>query len=251
MTSDWYHDFFEGITLELWDKACPIEQTRIEVGLIEKLLQPAPDAKFLDVPCGFGRHTLELLAKGYDVTAIDLANETTRRLKEESVRYGTSVRVMQKDMRNLGFESEFDCAYCLGNSFGYFNRQGTKDFFGSVAKALKPGGRFLLETGIAAESLLPNLDERNWIRIDDILMLIENQYLVEDSCLKTTYSFLKEGRRVETAISYHFVFSVGEISDMLRAVGLEPTSYSSGTDLEAYEVGSNDLLLVAENGDSR
>jgi SAM-dependent methyltransferase len=245
MDSEWFFDFFEGMALELWKKACPEQQTTIEIDLVERLLKLSPGDNILDVPCGFGRHAINLASKGYPITAVDLAKETTCELDTAVKESDIPITVIRADMRFLEFENQFDAAYCLGNSFGYFDRRDTSRFIKTVARSLKHGARFLLETGIAAESLLPNLDERNWIQVDDILMLIENDYLVEKSCLKTTYTFLKENRKY-TSISYHFVYSTGEISDFLKTNGLEPIDYYGGTDLEPYEVGSNNLFIVAE-----
>jgi SAM-dependent methyltransferase len=245
MNSEWFIDFFEGMALELWKKACPEQQTCIEIDLVERLLELSTGDKILDVPCGFGRHALNLASKDYSVTAVDLAKETTRELARTVKKSDLPITVIRTDMRFLKFENQFDAAYCLGNSFGYFNRQDTDRFIKSVARSLKNGARFLLETGVAAESLLPNLDERNWVQVDDILMLIENDYRVEESCLQTTYTFIKENRQ-HTSISYHFVYSVGEISDFLKNNGLEPQNYYNGADLEHFEVGSNDLFIVAE-----
>jgi cyclopropane fatty-acyl-phospholipid synthase-like methyltransferase len=51
------------------------EQTRAEVDFLVKLLGGAPKARVLDVPCGNGRHSLELAARGRRMTGVDLAEE--------------------------------------------------------------------------------------------------------------------------------------------------------------------------------
>lgn len=62
-------------------------------------------------------------------------------------------------MRRFSFDAEFDGAFCFGNSFGYLNPQEASDFVSAMTRALKPGSRFVLETGMAAESLLPALQK--------------------------------------------------------------------------------------------
>lgn len=61
--------------------------------------------------------------------------------------------------------------------FGYLEPEGTRAFVSSLARTLKPGARFALDTGMTAESILPNLQEKQWARLDDILFLEENRYL--------------------------------------------------------------------------
>ena len=63
-------------------------------------------------------------------------------------------------MRDLPWPGQFDGAYSLGNSFGYLDDDGNAAFLKSVAAALKPGARFVLETGYVMETLLPVLQER-------------------------------------------------------------------------------------------
>src|SRR3954449_2448025 len=46
---------------------------------IDKLithLKPAPGSTMLDVACGKGRHSLQLANKGFDVTGIDLSEDS-------------------------------------------------------------------------------------------------------------------------------------------------------------------------------
>ncbi len=46
---------------------------------IDKLiehLKPAPGATMLDVACGKGRHSIQLAGKGFDVTGIDLSEDS-------------------------------------------------------------------------------------------------------------------------------------------------------------------------------
>ncbi len=63
-----------------------------------------------------------------------------------------------------------------------------------VSRALKRGGRFALDTGMAAESVLPRLRELEWAHVDDILFLEENRYDVADGCVETTYTFVRDGK---------------------------------------------------------
>ncbi|MGI9070636.1 MAG: SAM-dependent methyltransferase [Bryobacteraceae bacterium] len=77
-------------------------------------------------------------------------------------------------MRELPWISEFDGAYCFGNSFCYLDRVNAAAFLDGIARALKPGGRFAVETGMAAESILPGLVKTRWFKAGDIFMLSKN-----------------------------------------------------------------------------
>src|SRR3989442_1102150 len=66
-------DQARGPTVEFWLRATPEAQTREEADFIERHLQLPPQGKVLDVPCGGGRHSLALAARGYQVTGIDVS----------------------------------------------------------------------------------------------------------------------------------------------------------------------------------
>ena len=58
-------------------------------------------------------------------------------------------------MRDLPWSGEFDAAFCFGNSFGYLDDAGNAAFLSAVARTLEPGGRFAIDYGQTAESILP------------------------------------------------------------------------------------------------
>jgi len=78
---------------------------------------------------------------------------------------GWPVHVLGRTER-IRDESALNCkadgAFSLGNSFGYYDDTGNEAFVAAVARALKPGARFLLDTSYLVEGLLPVLQERAW-----------------------------------------------------------------------------------------
>src|SRR6266480_2189897 len=73
--SNWYENFFHGLSLDLWRKAISPKQTKREADFLIKVLQCEKNSHLLDVPCGNGRLSLELARRGYRVTGVDLAEE--------------------------------------------------------------------------------------------------------------------------------------------------------------------------------
>jgi SAM-dependent methyltransferase len=159
MQSNWQADFFRGVALEMWRRAVSPEQTRAEAGFLEKALQAGPHASLLDVLCGNGRHAVELAKRGYSLTGVDSSEEF---LAEARLATSLPIRWILGDRCELPWESEFQGAYCFGNSFGYLDYAGARKFLACVAAPLRPGGRFIIETGMAAESILPALGKGRW-----------------------------------------------------------------------------------------
>ena len=73
--SNWYETFFQGLALEVWDAMNPPEESSKELAFIEEKFELKAASAVLDVPCGSGRHAIELAARGRSVKAVDLAQE--------------------------------------------------------------------------------------------------------------------------------------------------------------------------------
>jgi SAM-dependent methyltransferase len=225
MKSNWQVDFFRGVALELWRRVTSPEQTRTEVEFLERVLRIAAGAKLLDVPCGNGRHALEFSGRGYLMTGVDQSKEFIAEAREKSP---VAVRWILGDMRELPWISEFDGAYCFGNSFCYLDRVNAAAFLNGIARALKPGGRFAVETGMAAESILPGLVKTRWFKAGDIFMLSENQYHPAEGRLDIEYTFL-QGGAVETRPTCSYTFTAAEICRMHAEAGLKPLDLLGST----------------------
>ncbi len=245
MSIDWYKDFFQGVVLDVWREACQPDQTESEVDIFVHLTALHDGDRILDVPCGLGRHSLELAKRGYKVSGVDLSTEAVAEVKAQAELNHVQIEVLQRDMRDLPWEQEFHAACCLGNSFGYLEHAGTAAFLKAVSRALKPFGRLLIDSLMVAESILPGLDERNWMQVGDILMLIENEYRIPESRLETTYTFVRGADR-ETRVSYHYIYTVAEITRMLKESGLEVKAFFDSFSLDPYHYGSPRLVLLAE-----
>jgi hypothetical protein len=78
-----------------------------------------------------------------------------------------------------------------------------------------------------------------------VLFLEENRYHVAESCIETTYMFVRDGR-AQTQTGLHWVYTVREIRQLLREAGLEGQDLYGSLDADPYELGSSSILLVAE-----
>src|SRR5882757_6944469 len=188
MQSNWQADFFRGVALELWRRVTSPEQTRAEVDFLEKTF--GEGGRFLDAPCGNGRHALEFARRGYSMAGVDSSEEFIREARHAG-ELGIEWRL--GDMCDLPWTAEFDGAFCFGNSFGYLDPGAAQTFLSAIANALKPGARCALETGMAAESILPGLLQKRWHHLGELYVLSENQYHPRDGRLDIQYTFLRAG----------------------------------------------------------
>lgn len=243
MVANWHVDFFRGVALEMWRRAITPEQTRLEADFLIEALRAPESSHLLDVPCGLGRHSLELARQGRRVTGVDLSEEAIAAAR--ALTGPLPATWIVSDMRRLPWSAEFDGAFCFGNSFCYLDPEAASDFLAKIAATLKPGARFAVETGMAAESILPALQRSRWFRLGDLIMLSENQYDPRESRLDIQYTFIQNGQ-VESRPASSFVLTVNEICRLHQEAGLEPLHLYGSVQKEPFQLGSPRLILISE-----
>lgn len=246
MKTTWYEDFFRGMAVDTWRTIAAEQPTSAEVDFLVAELGRPPGSRLLDVPCGDGRHARELARRGYRVTGVDISEEFLAAARESAAASGLEVEWVQADMRRLpGDPAGYDGAFCLGNSFGYLDWAGMESFLDGVARLLRPGSRFVVATGMAAESVLPRHREHEEYTVGDVRLTIDSRYDAERSCVEEVYTFARAGE-AEVKPSSHWVYTAAEIQRMLARAGLEPAALYGGTDRRPFTLGAHELWLVAQ-----
>ncbi len=104
-----------------------------------ELLKPAPGERILDLGCGDGVLTEKIAATGATVVGVDAASDMVNAAKTR----GLDARVM--DGVDLRFDREFDAVF--SNAALHWMKSNPDAVIAGVARALKPGGRFVAEMG--------------------------------------------------------------------------------------------------------
>jgi len=242
MGTEWFETFFSGIANEMWSRCMPPEVTRAEVDFLKRALKCKRGARILDVPCGNGRHSLELARRGYKPTGLDISKEYIDGARRAAKAEGAAVEWIHADMRSLKRSDEFDGAFCFGNAFGYFGHEDSRAFLKAVCRALKPDARFILQAG-AAEVVLPRFREREWVQVGDIMFLEHNEYSPELSCVETTFTFIQNGK-AETRRGRQFLYTAAEIRRLLEEAGFKMIALYGGMEGQPFKIGNADMLYV-------
>lgn len=215
--ANWWENFFEGVAVDLWLRAMSPEHTNQEASALERLLSVTEGSTLLDVPCGGGRLALAFARRGYRVTGVDWSGAFLDHARSDG---GSTVAWERRDMRDLPWPGRFDAAYCVGNSFGYLDDEGNAAFLKAVAAALKPRGRFVLETPMVLENLLGHIRDRAWWQVDDMRLLVANTYDAATQRLDIEYTFVSNGH-VDVRHGSHRAYSYRELVALLEQSGFE------------------------------
>jgi len=245
MQPEWYESFFSPLAMEFWRAVIPPESTREEVGFVERSLALDRPGQLLDLPCGEGRHALELARRGHRVTGVDLSPAAVSRARDEARRAGLSVELVVGDMRSPP-AGPFDGACCLGNSLGYLSHSDLRAFLRSMHAALRPGARWVIDLGTAAESLLPRFgaDDRT-LEAAGIRFEVRQRYDAVQGRLLQEATLERGGERQQGPISYG-VYTVAELRRLFLEAGWSVVGMHGALDGRPFALGDPRLLIVAE-----
>lgn len=141
--SDWYKNIWSlDIKNHSW-----VEATKHQVDFIIKTLDLRKDQRILDLACGFGRHSLELSRRGFQVVGADITKDYITDAENTAKKEDLSARFILSDIRDLKFNQEFDVVLNLADgAIGYLeNDSENLKIFNVIADALKPGGKHFMD----------------------------------------------------------------------------------------------------------
>jgi SAM-dependent methyltransferase len=242
----WFEEIFDEDYLRTLPFLTP-QATQAEALFVAEALGVEPGARLLDVGCGYGRHAMELAARGYQIVALDLSLPLLLRGADEAQRRGLNINFIHGDMRDLVFDSQFDGIYCLFSTFGYFDEDTNRKTIEGMARAVKRGGRVVLDV-LNRDYLIGELPTRVWWEGDGCVVLEEVEFNYFTSRIHSNRSIVfDDGRQLEQEISIR-AYSLHELGKMLHAAGLRVIEVSGSTAMRGRFFGnqSRGLIVVAE-----
>lgn len=247
----WFVDVFGEDYLRTLPFLTP-QATQSEAEFVLSALELQPGAQLLDVGCGYGRHAMELAARGFHVVGLDLSLPLLVRGGEEANRRGLAINFVHGDMRELDFDNQFDGAYCLFSTFGYFDDETNKKTAANIARALKPGGRLVLEI-LNRDYIVADLPTRVWWEGEGCVILeeVDFNYFFSRVVVNRSVVF-DDGRQADQEISVR-AYSLHEIGRVLHGAGFRVLEVSGGYQTKGRFFGnqSRHIVVVAEKKEDK
>jgi ubiquinone/menaquinone biosynthesis C-methylase UbiE len=238
----WYQEWFNEDYLEVYGHRDAADAKRA-VTLAERELALSRGDRVLDLCCGNGRHSLELVRRGFRVVALDLSYALLRsgakKAREEALRVG----FVQADARRIALREGFDAVLNFFTSFGYFEADDDNTLMlENISRVLKEGGKFLIDYLNAAhvvKNLVPKtvwevgsakVCEVRWI--DVVRRTVSKTITIERNGVEKGYS---ESVRL---------YGEDELRNMLTSCGLRVAKGFGDYDGSSIDVGRPRLILV-------
>jgi len=178
------------------------------------MLAPMPGERILDVGCGPGQLTAEIAGSGAEVLGIDLSADMVAAARSNY----PHLRFEVADIAAANYESEFDGVFSNAALHWVRDQQGA---IIAIARALKPGGRFVFEMGGRGN--------------------------IQHIWVAATQALAAMGVKNPETLSPWFYPSIGEYAPMLESRGLRVTFavlFDRPTPLEGGERGLRTWLVM-------
>lgn len=225
--------------LYFYEAALGAERSDAETALVWRLLELQPGSPVLDLACGHGRIANRLAERGADVTGYDADRTSLERAREDAENRGLEVSYIEGDMRTLPWEGRFDAALLWFTAFGYFDDEGNRAVLREVRRALRPGGRFVLEM-VHLPWLLRHLQRQLFVRRGADVMLDENTWHPASSEMETRRAVVRDGTVREFGYSIR-MFMPAELRTWLHEAGFAQVELLGR---EGLPISSEDRRLV-------
>ena len=213
------------------------ERTEREVGTLIKALELKPTERILDLGCGWGRHLRELKRRGFtQLVGVDV--------REAFLEPLSGVVLLEQDATNLDFGAELDAVYCAFNAL-FSDADTAPQVFKAVARALKPGGRFLLDTSNRERLAQAATPVRSWRGGGELPWLLEESYFelwTGAQHIRQRRIFADAHTEERTLTRYHY--TLAELIKLCNAAGLTVSDVYGDWQLTPYTLEGPRTMLV-------
>jgi len=234
------------------------ERTTTEVDGIMNVLNLPTSAEILDLPCGYGRHSIELARRGFKVTGIDINDEHLRKAREdfliaESLHpLSSKPKFIKGDMRRLDSTllGKFDAVINMFFSFGFF-----KDDLDNVLtmhqfyNSLKDEGKMLIHTIVSPEMISRRgVNYKSILRqVEGGLLHIDEYYDPQTKRLNGSWRIDCNGSVVASLTPYSVrIYSADEFKQMAKEVGFRDIEVCGSFDRSKFTPDSKELIIIAK-----
>jgi SAM-dependent methyltransferase len=238
----WWEEMFS----EEFLRAIPIlspKQLEREVRFIDEALAVARGGRILDLACGAGQHAVELAARGYDLVGFDLSQSQLDWAGGLAQERNQRLQFTYGDMRELGYNEAFDAVYSWNTSFGFFEEEKNVDVAQRVFRALRPGGRFLLDV-INRDFVVAQQPGQTWFEGDGCVCIddVAIDFITSRMKVKRTL-MLTNGKNRECNYSLR-IYGLHELGKILHDVGFKVLNVSGRPEMPGVFFGASSPRVI-------
>jgi SAM-dependent methyltransferase len=218
------------------------ERSDEDVELIWEVLELEPGMEVLDLACGHGRIANRLASRGARVTGLDLTPTFLERARRDATERGVEVEYVQGDMRELPWSEHFDRIVNWFTAYGYFEDEDNRRVLAEAHRALRPGGRLLIENNNVARFLREFRPATVVARDGDLMVDIHEFDPL--TCRALAERITVRSGKVRRTTFFVRVFLYSELRDWLLSAGFSSVD-GLGDEGEPLSAESRRMITIA------
>jgi SAM-dependent methyltransferase len=242
----WWAEMFEDELVRTLDNPKKKDVQR-DVDFMEQSLGLERGSRILDLACGTGVHAVDMATRGYQVVGLDLSRTMLALAREYKEKRGTPVSFIEGDMRQLHLDEVFDGVVSWSASFGYFDDPTNADVLRRVARALRPGGRFVLHVP-NRDYIAPRSPTMAWFEKPGCVCMDEMKFDFYSSRMLTKRMVLFDNGRSREIESSIRLYTLTELGRLLQKVGFRVIEVSGHRAHRGAYFGSEspEIMITSE-----
>jgi SAM-dependent methyltransferase len=238
-------NYFDGPVAAQYDEGDP----RFEPELLQQEVDFLADlagerGRALELAIGTGRVALPLAARGVRVAGIDLSAAMVEQMRAKPG--GAELEVEIGDFTSTRVEGEFDLVYLVYNTIGNVTTQDAQvATFENAARHLRPGGCFVVETGVPSVRSLPRGERFRVFNHGEEHHGIDEYDVVTQAMWSHHYTRTADGTYRRSSVPFRYAWPA-EFDLMARIAGLRLRERWGWWDRTPFTVTSDAHVSVWE-----
>lgn len=235
--SNWYSSWFNTPFYHILYKNRDASEAKAFMEHLTAYLNIPKNDTILDLACGKGRHSVHLNSLGFDVTGLDLSQESINHAKQ------FENDTLHFDVHNMSvaYHKQFDAVFNLFTSFGYFEDEADNlNTIKAIKANLKPNGIGIIDF-MNVNYVLNNLVSENVKVIDDIAFKQQRYekegYIIKDISFEHEQHQYKFQERVKA-------LTLSDFERMFEAAGIQLLDVFGDYKLKTYHPEFSERLIM-------
>jgi SAM-dependent methyltransferase len=221
------------------------QRTAEEIDFILSILPVETGDRFLDIGCGFGRHSIELARRGFNVLGFDPSAAMIAAAKDRSLAHGSRPEFLQLRGEDLDVVNEFDAAICLFTTLGQVaGQKDNRNLLDSTCQALRPAGFLILEI-LQRDWAVNNLKPGERFGKGKNYTQVVRSYDPDHNIVTEKFTLVSPAEERLYVLQYH-LFSRSEIILLLEGAGFAGLTFYDGYTANHLEPNSPTMVIRAQ-----
>ena len=236
-TKHWYASWFDTPYYHILYKDRDYTEAQVFMDNLTIYLNLPENGKILDLACGKGRHSIYLNKLGYNVTGVDLSEQSIQYAKKfENDNLKFEVHDMSKP-----YPDNFDAVFNLFTSFGYFEDESCNlNTINSIKQELNPNGFGVIDF-MNVNNVIDNLVSQDIKTVDGIDFKqnrrVEDGYIIKDITFEENGEQFSFQERVKA-------FTLDGFQDLFNEANVHLLDIFGDYKLQKYHPNTSERLIM-------